>query len=55
VLDDPPLNLFGREMVGDILAALDETEGLRALLIRAEGDYDDGWHPAPRRLSAGTC
>jgi enoyl-CoA hydratase len=42
VLDDPPLNLFGREMVGDILAALGETAGLRALLIRAEGDYFTG-------------
>ena len=42
VLDDPPLNLFGREMVADILAALDETEGARALLVRAEGDYFTG-------------
>jgi enoyl-CoA hydratase len=42
VLDDPPLNLFGREMVGDILAALDQTDGLRALLIRAEGEYFTG-------------
>jgi enoyl-CoA hydratase len=42
VLDDPPLNLFGREMVGDILAALDQTEGVRALLVRAEGDYFTG-------------
>lgn len=42
VLDDPPLNLFGREMVADILAALDETEGIRALLVRAEGDYFTG-------------
>ena len=24
VIDDPPLNLFGREMVSDILAALDQ-------------------------------
>jgi enoyl-CoA hydratase len=42
VLDDPPLNLFGREMVGDILAALDETDGVRALLVRAEGEYFTG-------------
>jgi enoyl-CoA hydratase len=42
VLDDPPLNLFGREMVGDILAALDEAEGVRALLVRAEGEYFTG-------------
>jgi enoyl-CoA hydratase len=42
VLDDPPLNLFGREMVEDILAALDQTEGLRALLVRGEGEYFTG-------------
>jgi enoyl-CoA hydratase len=42
VLDDPPLNLFGREMVGDILAALDEAEDVRALLVRAEGEYFTG-------------
>jgi enoyl-CoA hydratase len=42
VLDDPPLNLFGPEMVADILAALDETDGIRALLVRAEGDYFTG-------------
>jgi len=42
VLDDPPLNLFGRDMVADILAALDETDGVRALLVRAEGDYFTG-------------
>jgi enoyl-CoA hydratase len=42
VLDDPPLNLFGREMVADLLAALDETDGVRALLVRAEGDYFTG-------------
>jgi enoyl-CoA hydratase len=42
VLDDPPLNLFGREMVGDILAALDEADGVRALLVRADGDYFTG-------------
>jgi enoyl-CoA hydratase/carnithine racemase len=42
VLDDPPLNLFGRKMVADILASLDHTEGIRALLVRAEGDYFTG-------------
>ena len=29
-------------MVADILAALDETDGVRALLVRAEGDYFTG-------------
>ena len=40
VIHDPPLNLFGREMADDALAAIDqaEGEGVRALLIRAEGD-----------------
>ena len=42
VLDDPPLNLFGDEMVRDILAALDGTDGVRALLVRAEGEYFTG-------------
>ncbi len=42
VLDDPPLNLFGREMVSDILGALDESDGVRALLVRAEGEYFTG-------------
>jgi len=42
VIDDPPLNLFGRELVVDLLAALDETEGLRALLVRAEGEVFTG-------------
>jgi enoyl-CoA hydratase len=42
VIDDPPLNLFGREMVQDILAALDEADGVRALLIRAEGEHFTG-------------
>jgi enoyl-CoA hydratase len=42
VLDDPPLNLFGAEMVADILAALDEADGVRALLVRAEGEYFTG-------------
>jgi enoyl-CoA hydratase len=44
VIDDPPLNLFGEEMVADVLAALDqaEGEGVRALLVRAEGDIFTG-------------
>lgn len=42
VLDDPPLNLFGRELVADIHAALDDSEDLRALLLRAEGDIFTG-------------
>jgi enoyl-CoA hydratase len=43
-IDDPPLNLFGAEMVGDVLAALDEAEGgaVRALLVRAEGEVFTG-------------
>ena len=42
VIDHAPLNLFDAEMVGDILAALDEAEGSRALLVRAEGKYFTG-------------
>jgi enoyl-CoA hydratase len=42
VIDDPPLNLFGRELVSDVLAALDEADGVRALLVRAEGDVFTG-------------
>jgi enoyl-CoA hydratase/carnithine racemase len=44
VLDDPPLNLFGEEMVRDLIAALGEAEsaGLRALLVRAEGERFTG-------------
>lgn len=39
VLDDAPLNLFGAEMTGDLVAALDEAEGdmPRVLVVRAEG------------------
>jgi enoyl-CoA hydratase/carnithine racemase len=38
-LSDPPLNLFGYELVNELIAALEEAEGdmARALLIRAEG------------------
>ena len=42
VIDDPPLNLFGDAMVRDVRSALDATEGLRALLVRAEGEYFTG-------------
>ena len=42
VLGDPPLNLFSREMSADILSALDETDGCRALVVRAEGRYFTG-------------
>jgi len=40
VLENPPLNLIGEALIGDLVAALDEIEagdGLRALLVRAEG------------------
>ncbi|HEX6583398.1 MAG TPA: enoyl-CoA hydratase/isomerase family protein [Thermoleophilaceae bacterium] len=42
VIDNQPLNLFDAEMVRDILAGLDQTEGCRALLVRAEGKYFTG-------------
>ncbi|HEX5895212.1 MAG TPA: enoyl-CoA hydratase/isomerase family protein [Thermoleophilaceae bacterium] len=42
VIDSPPLNLFDAEMVSDILAGLDQAEGSRALLVRAEGKYFTG-------------
>jgi enoyl-CoA hydratase len=42
VIDNGPLNLFDRELVGGILTALDEAGGCRALLVRAEGDYFTG-------------
>jgi enoyl-CoA hydratase len=44
VIDDPPLNLFGEEMVRDVLSSLDEAEGqgVRALLVCAEGDIFTG-------------
>jgi enoyl-CoA hydratase len=44
VVDDPPLNLFGEEMVRDLIAALGEAEGagLRALMVRAEGELFTG-------------
>jgi len=39
-LDSPPLNLIGQELIADLLAAVDaveEADGLRALLVRGEG------------------
>src|SRR6476659_7201597 len=39
-LRSPPLNLIGRELIDDLLAAIDEVEaasGLRALVLRGEG------------------
>jgi enoyl-CoA hydratase/carnithine racemase len=39
-LDSPPLNLIGRELIDDLLAAIGEVEaaeGLRALIVRGEG------------------
>ena len=42
VLDNQPLNLFDADMVSGILRALDEAEGCRALLVRAEGKYFAG-------------
>jgi len=42
VIDDPPLNLFGADMVADLLAALDGLGDCRALLVRAEGGIFTG-------------
>jgi enoyl-CoA hydratase len=42
VIDDPPLNLFGPEMVEQIGAALDGAADCRALLVRAEGEIFTG-------------
>jgi enoyl-CoA hydratase len=44
VVDDPPLNLFGEQMVRDVVAALEQAEGagLRALMVRAEGELFTG-------------
>ena len=39
-VDSPPLNLIGKALIGDLLAAVDRVEasdGLRALLVRGEG------------------
>jgi enoyl-CoA hydratase len=44
VIDDPPLNLFGDELVNDLVTALEEAEGdmPRALVVRAEGKVFTG-------------
>jgi enoyl-CoA hydratase/carnithine racemase len=45
VLADPPLNLFGDEMIKDLVAAIGQAEnddGLRALVVRAEGKVFTG-------------
>jgi enoyl-CoA hydratase len=44
VIDDPPLNLFGRDLSTAVVEALDEAEGdgVRALVIRAEGKVFTG-------------
>ncbi len=44
LIEDPPLNLFGDELITDLRAALDEAAGesIRALLIRADGKYFTG-------------
>jgi enoyl-CoA hydratase/carnithine racemase len=40
VIDDPPLNLFGLELLADLTSAADEAiaSDARAILLRAEGD-----------------
>jgi len=44
VIDEPPLNLFGRELTQAVFEAVGEAEesGVRALLIRAEGSVFTG-------------
>jgi enoyl-CoA hydratase/carnithine racemase len=44
VIDDPPLNLFGRELTEAVMGCIDqaESEPVRALLIRAEGNVFTG-------------
>jgi enoyl-CoA hydratase/carnithine racemase len=41
VISDPPLNLFGLELSGDLVRATDEAHDsmARAILVRAEGDH----------------
>jgi enoyl-CoA hydratase/carnithine racemase len=43
-LADPPLNLFGRDLIADLHAALDQAAeaGVRALVVRAEGTVFTG-------------
>jgi enoyl-CoA hydratase len=44
VIDDPPLNLFGRDLTADVVGAVGQAkdEGVRALVIRAEGEVFTG-------------
>ncbi|MEA2423701.1 MAG: hypothetical protein QOH13_111, partial [Thermoleophilaceae bacterium] len=44
VLGDPPLNLFGSEMIDDLVKAIDEAvaDNPRALVVRAEGKVFTG-------------
>ncbi len=44
VIDHPPLNLFTRELIDDLIAAVDEVEhgDARGLLVRAEGRVVSG-------------
>jgi enoyl-CoA hydratase/carnithine racemase len=44
VIDDPPLNLFGRELTEAVVGCLEqaEEEPIRALLVRAEGNVFTG-------------
>ena len=44
VIDDPPLNLFGRELTADVVAAIGQARqaDVRALLVRAEGQVFTG-------------
>jgi len=44
VLADPPLNLFGTELMADLVSAFDEAEAdrPRAILLRADGEYFTG-------------
>src|SRR3954469_12650749 len=44
VLDDQPLNLFGADLINDLVAALEEAEGdmPRVLVVRAEGKVFTG-------------
>jgi enoyl-CoA hydratase/carnithine racemase len=55
-LDSPPLNLIGEALIGDLVAAVDRidaTDGLRALLVRGEGNVFSAG--ADVRLFAGKC
>jgi enoyl-CoA hydratase len=44
VMDDPPLNLFGEELIDDLVAAIEQAEAdtPRVLVIRAEGKVFTG-------------